>query len=114
MNANLTMKTRNASLYETLEVSPSASFAVIKAAYHCLAQRCHPDKNPNDPDAAMRMCMINHAYATLSDELLRAQYDDKMGFRVVERRGRGRTSIPVRSGAGRGGASLRLFVFRAV
>jgi curved DNA-binding protein CbpA len=104
----------DATLYEILEVSPNASSAVIKAAYHCLAQRCHPDKNPDDPDAAARMCSISRACAVLSDELQRAKYDDKMGIRVVERRGRGRASTPARPGAGCGGVSLRPFVFRSI
>lgn len=104
----------NATLYEILEVSPNASSAVIKAAYHCLAQRCHPDKNPNDPDAAARMSLISHAYAVLTDPLQRAQYDDKMGIRVAERRGRGRASTPARPGAGCGSVSPRLFAFRPI
>jgi curved DNA-binding protein CbpA len=104
----------NATLYEILEVSPNASSAVIKAAYHCLAQRCHPDKNPNDPDATARMCSISHAYAVLSDPLLRARYDDKMGIRVAERRGRWRASTPARPGSGCSGVSPRLFAFRPI
>ena len=104
----------NATLYEILEVSPNASSAVIKAAYHCLAQRCHPDKNPNDPDATARMSSISHAYAVLSDPLQRAQYNEKMGILVTERRGRGRTSTPARPGSGCGGVSLRRFVFRPI
>lgn len=102
----------NATLYETLEVSPNASSAVIKAAYQCLAQRCHPDKNPGDPDAAERMSLLSHAYAVLSDPLQRAQYDDKMGIRVAERRGRGRASTPAQPGADRGSVSPRPFAFR--
>jgi len=104
----------NATLYEVLEVSPAASSAVIRAAYHCLAQRCHPDKNPDDPAATARMSSISHAYAVLSDPLQRARYDDKMGIRVAERRGRGRASTPARPGAGCGGISTRLFAFRPI
>lgn len=104
----------DATLYEILEVSPNASPAVIKAAYQCLAQRCHPDKNPDDPGAAARMSLLSHAYAVLSDALQRARYDDKMGIRVTERRGRGRASTPARPGAGRGSVSTRLFAFRPI
>lgn len=104
----------NATLYEILEVSPNASSAVIKAAYHCLAQRYHPDKNPNDPDATARMSSISHAYAVLSDPLQRAQYDAKMRIGSGERRGRGRASTPNRPGTGCGGVSLRPFVFRSI
>ena len=102
----------NATLYEILEVSPNASSAVIKAAYHCLAQRCHPDKNPDDPDATARMSLLSHAYAVLNDPLQRARYDDKMGIRMAERRGRGHTSTPARPGTDRGSVSPRPFAFR--
>jgi len=104
----------NATLYDILEVSPYASSAVIKAAYQCLAQRCHPDKNPDDPAAAVRMSSISRAYAVLSDPLQRTQYDDRMGIRVTERRGRGRALTAARPGAGHGSVSPRLFVFRSI
>ena len=61
--------------YDVLEVSPHACAAVIKAAYRCLAQSNHPDKNPNDPTAARNLASLNVAYAVLSDPAKRACYD---------------------------------------
>ena len=61
--------------YEVLEVSPRASAPVIKAAYRCLAQIYHPDKNPNDPQAAERLVRLNAAYAVLADPVRKARYD---------------------------------------
>ncbi|MBS0336912.1 MAG: DnaJ domain-containing protein, partial [Proteobacteria bacterium] len=84
------------SLYEILEVSPNASAAVIKAAYRCLAQQHHPDKNPGDRTAEARLSLINQAYAVLADPVLRARYDAKAGFGKVDRRGSGRTLAPAR------------------
>ncbi len=63
------------SFYEMLEVSPHASSAVIRAAYRCLAQQDHPDKNPDSEDAKQRMSNINRAYAVLSDAAKRKAYD---------------------------------------
>ncbi|WP_180132632.1 J domain-containing protein [Rhodoferax sp. BLA1] len=63
------------SFYETLEVNPRASHVVIRAAYRCLAQQHHPDKNADSEDARQRMTNINRAYAVLSDRLKRQAYD---------------------------------------
>ena len=99
-------------LYEILEVSPKARSAVIKAAYRCLVQECHPDRNPDDPGAGMRMSLINHAYSVLCDPLQRAKYDQKIGVSGVERRGSGLASSPAQDQAGNGGRYLRRFAFR--
>jgi curved DNA-binding protein CbpA len=99
-------------LYEVLEVSPNARSDVIRAAYRCLVQQYHPDKNPGDPDAGARMSLINHAYSVLADPLQRARYDEKMGVRATERRGSGLTSTPAKPEAGKGRANLRPFAFR--
>ncbi|MBK9574589.1 MAG: J domain-containing protein [Rhodoferax sp.] len=48
-----------ASFYETLEVSPRASDFVIRAAYRCLVQHHHPDKNPRAEGAGQRLVLIN-------------------------------------------------------
>lgn len=99
-------------LYEILEVSPKARTAVIKAAYRCLVQQYHPDRNPGNPDAAARMSLINRAYSVLADPLQRARYDEKMGIHATERRGSGLTSNPAKPDAGKGRANLRPFAFR--
>lgn len=64
-----------ASFYETLEVSPRASDVVIRAAYRCLVQHHHPDKNPDAVGAGQRLVLINEAYAVLSDAAKRVAYD---------------------------------------
>jgi curved DNA-binding protein len=62
------------SLYETLEVSPSASESEIKKAYRKLARKYHPDVN-KDPSAEDKFKEINAAYEVLSDKEKKAQYD---------------------------------------
>lgn len=61
--------------YDTLQVSPSASPEVIRAAYRAMVQRHHPDRHPDQPDAASRTAALNAAYAVLSDPQLRQAYD---------------------------------------
>lgn len=100
------------SLYEVLEVSPNASAAVIKAAYRCLVQQHHPDKNPGDHSAAEHLSRINRAYAVLSDSVQRAWYDQATRISNAERRGSGRASVPAQSAASKADGSLRPFAFR--
>jgi TonB family protein len=62
--------------YEILEVRNFASTEVIKGAYKYLAQRWHPDKNPNDTENASEMsAALNEAYLVLSDPRRRAKFD---------------------------------------
>jgi curved DNA-binding protein CbpA len=63
--------------YATLGVSPTASQAEIKAAYHKRAIELHPDKNPS-PDATAQFQALGEAYAVLSNPESRDQYDQLM------------------------------------
>jgi DnaJ-class molecular chaperone len=76
-------------LYEDLGLSPRASAAVIRAAYRCLAQQHHPDKNAGAAIAHDRQAQINRAYAILSNPQQREAYDRRMGLNASypERRG---------------------------
>lgn len=69
--------------YETLGVPKSAGPDDIKAAFRKLASQHHPDKNPDDPKAAVRFKEINAAYQVLSDPQRRAMYD-RFGHRAEE------------------------------
>jgi molecular chaperone DnaJ len=60
--------------YEILGVAKNASGSEVKNAYRKLAMQYHPDRN-KDPAASERFKEISEAYAVLSDEKKRAQYD---------------------------------------
>jgi hypothetical protein len=60
--------------YEVLQVSPRAEPAIIDVAYRKLAQKYHPDVNP-DSLAHERMRELNQALEVLSDPGKRAAYD---------------------------------------
>ncbi len=60
--------------YEVLGVSKDASDKEIKSAFRKLAKQYHPDVN-KAPDAAEKFKEAQEAYAVLSDESKRRQYD---------------------------------------
>ncbi len=64
-----------ADYYELLGVERSANAREIKSAYRKLALQYHPDRNPGDHQAEERFKEINEAYAVLSDDGKRQQYD---------------------------------------
>lgn len=61
--------------YKTLGVAKDADQTAIKKAYRKLARQYHPDQNPGDEKAETKFKEIGEAYAVLSDEEQRKQYD---------------------------------------
>jgi curved DNA-binding protein len=61
--------------YAMLGVSKTASADEIKKAYRKLAMKYHPDRNKGNKDAEARFKEISEAYAVLSDQEKRKQYD---------------------------------------
>ena len=67
-------------LYKVLGLSKSASEKDITKAYRKLAMKYHPDKNPEDRDAAAeKFKKISEAYEVLSDPKKKQQYDQFAG-----------------------------------
>lgn len=62
-------------LYDDLGLPSDASPDAIKKAYRRLAQKLHPDTNPNDKAAEERFKEVNNAFAVLSDPEKRKAYD---------------------------------------
>ena len=62
--------------YDILEINETASTEVIKAAYRALVKKYHPDNYElENEDITERMAELNEAYAVLSDEKKRKDYD---------------------------------------
>nr|XP_051713513.1 sterile alpha motif domain-containing protein 13 isoform X1 [Oryctolagus cuniculus] len=83
--------------YKVLGVPQNASTSDIKKAYHQLALQVHPDKNPENKEAAeKKFKQIAEAYEVLSDARKRNSYDMSRGNytkRVYRGDGRDRSHL---------------------
>ena len=73
--------------YEVLGVSKKATDSEIKSAFRKLAKKYHPDVS-KEPDAAEKFKEAQEAYAVLSDENKRKQYD-QFGHAAFQNNGAG-------------------------
>jgi hypothetical protein len=65
----------NTLFYDLLDVKPGATSKEIKRGYYSKAKDLHPDKNPNNEEAAELFIKVHEAYETLIDPDARKEYD---------------------------------------
>lgn len=89
MDAKRKLSTQGDSLYEVLALPKTATGDEIKKTYRRLALKYHPDKNPNNPDAAEKFKEVNRAHSILSDPTKRNIYDNygSLGLYIAEQFG---------------------------
>lgn len=61
--------------YAILGVHREATPEELKRAYRKIAFDCHPDRNPDNPEALARYKAASEAYQILTDPDKRARYD---------------------------------------
>ena len=69
--------------YAVLEISKSARDVEIKKAYHRLAIKYHPHKNPEDPVVATeKFLRVSEAHHVLRDPEKRRKYENELAFQT--------------------------------
>lgn len=61
--------------YEILGVERTVAEGDLKTAFRRIAMKCHPDRNPDDPEAQEKFKEAKEAYEVLADAKKRAAYD---------------------------------------
>ncbi|CAH1098973.1 unnamed protein product [Psylliodes chrysocephalus] len=69
------LKIEDMDLYEILNIDINSSATEIKKAYRKQALQCHPDKNPDDPNAAKKFHELSKILEILTDTSAKAAYD---------------------------------------
>ncbi|EAU91976.2 hypothetical protein CC1G_05963 [Coprinopsis cinerea okayama7 len=73
-------------LYQVLGVDNDVSAEDLKKAYRKKALEHHPDKNPDNPEAAhQRFAKVQEAFETLNDDQRRAGYDYDLALGAFKR-----------------------------
>ncbi|KAJ3988945.1 DnaJ-domain-containing protein [Lentinula detonsa] len=71
--------------YELLNVKVESTDQEIRTAYRQRSLKVHPDRNPNNPDAARKFHELNQAYELLLDPLRRLALDAKLRLKQAQK-----------------------------
>ncbi|KAK7084833.1 DnaJ (Hsp40), subfamily C, member 17 [Halocaridina rubra] len=75
MSKKRDMELMKLDFYDILGISTSAGEKEVKKAYRKKALKCHPDKNPDNPDAAKEFDRLKKILEILLDSGARSAYD---------------------------------------
>jgi len=76
-------KVTDKDLYEFLGIPSTASEKEIRSAYRKKALTCHPDKNPDDPNATALFRELSEAFEVLICPTAKAAYDQVLKGRAA-------------------------------
>jgi hypothetical protein len=93
-------------LYDLLGALPEDNADDVRAAFRKAAKAVHPDTNPDDPDAALRLRQVMRAHAILGDPQQRAAYDRLLTLTVQQPRPKPKPATASRA--------IRKFAFDAI
>lgn len=71
--------------YELLKLESSATEGEIRTAYRKLSLKVHPDRNPDNPEAAKLFHELNQAYECLLDPVRRLALDQKVRVKEAKK-----------------------------
>lgn len=76
LSLRLFFSTAGDSLYQILEVPKTATSDEIKKTYRKLALKYHPDKCPNNPEAADKVVLIYDIYPYFRTDVRMYDFED--------------------------------------
>ncbi len=75
------MQPSESTLYDILQLPPSASSDDIRASYKRLVLQLHPDRHQNSGNTAAFQA-LQHAYTILQDDIARTEYDRQLALQA--------------------------------